>query len=668
MRRFPRLRSRCVQELSGILAFGMLAALFAAPVEAQVPKALINAATVSGGASSQEAVIATSYGYQVDIVSDSTWASMTAAQFGAYDLLIAGDPTCGSLPNGLLSSAPVWGSVVLGRAGGRTLAGNRILIGTDPVFHDGGHHTPRATIIRDGIKFAGKQQGRTGMYFTATCGGWAPALPAALAAMSEGTGSWTVNASPPCGGAASLIAFEPSFADLTSAQLQGWGCSVHESFPTFPSDWSALAVATDTATKPTCGVDPNTGVAACGQAYILIAGSSIVVTSANLSLTPLEATNPVGTSHTVTAHVTRDGAPVVGQVVSFTVTGVNAGAAGNCIPGSCQTDSNGDVSFTYLGSSAVGDDTIKASFKDVNGGLQSATAQKHWVKPADGTPPVVTVQSVTVVATGPTTPVSFTASATDETDGTLPVSCSATSGGSFPVGGTLVTCTATDAAGNTGSGNGTITVTNTKPTIGPLPDITVHTRNPAGVSVSYAITGNDAEQGTLAAVCTPVSGTHFGIGATPVSCAVSDVTGASASGGFKVIVILDNEVPVCSTARPSVSSLWPPNHTMVPIQILGATDADGDAIKIAVSDIHQDEPTSGLGDGDTPVDGGGIGTSTPSVRAERSGKGDGRVYYISFTVTDTLGGSCKGTVTVGVPHDQKGGPAVGGGPLFKSMF
>jgi hypothetical protein len=47
---------------------------------------------------------------------------------------------------------------------------------------------------------------------------------------------------------------------------QRWGCSVHESFPMFPSDWSALAVATDTASRPTCGVDLITGIEACGQA------------------------------------------------------------------------------------------------------------------------------------------------------------------------------------------------------------------------------------------------------------------------------------------------------------------------------------------------------------------------------------------------------------------
>ena len=161
---------------------------------AAAPRALINASTVSG-APSQEEDIATDLGYDVTVVSDAVWASMTAADFGQYDLLIAGDPFCGSLPPGLISSAPVYGSVVLGAAGGRTLAGNRIVVGTDPVLHDGGdHESPgaRGTIIREGIGFAGSRPGTTGMYFGSTYvanyyGQSAETL-AILAAISSGQG------------------------------------------------------------------------------------------------------------------------------------------------------------------------------------------------------------------------------------------------------------------------------------------------------------------------------------------------------------------------------------------------------------------------------------------------------------------------------------------------
>ena len=357
-----------------------------------LPKALIDESTVTGGASSQEAVTATAQGYAVTVVSDAAWGAMTQAEFGEYELLIAGDPTCGTLPPGLIASAPVYGPVVMGKAGGRTAPGNRIVVGTDPALHDGGDFTSpgaRGTIIREGIGFAGKQPGRTGMYFDSTCAanyyGQSVQTLEILAQLSAGSPAWTIDDEPPCGGSVSLIASNPSFSELTTASLEGWSCSVHESFPTFPSEWSALAVATDTTTLPTCGVDPNTGLSACGEAYILVAGSGIVVKSGSIELAPLEATDPAGTDHTVTAHVTSGGSPLAGQTVTFTVTGQNAGASGTCVPAGCVTDASGNVSFTYHDTNGVGEDTIKASFTDAAGSLQSATAVKHWVEEAKPT-------------------------------------------------------------------------------------------------------------------------------------------------------------------------------------------------------------------------------------------------------------------------------------------
>ena len=88
----------------------------------------------------------------------------------------------------------------------------------------------------------------------------------------------------------------------------------------------------------------------CGEAYILISGSGIVVEAPNLSLSPTTATNPVNTSHTVTATVTNpDDTPRSGVVVSWIVTGANAGAAGICVPASCTSGADGKVAFTYTG-------------------------------------------------------------------------------------------------------------------------------------------------------------------------------------------------------------------------------------------------------------------------------------------------------------------------------
>lgn len=65
-------------------------------------------------------------------------------------------------------------------------------------------------------------------------------------------------------------------------------------------------------------------------------------------------------------------------------------------------------------------------------------------------------------ATGPDgAPVTFTASAVDDVDGLLAVSCTQPGGATFALGETTVACSATDAAGNTGSNSFTITVVDT---------------------------------------------------------------------------------------------------------------------------------------------------------------------------------------------------------------
>jgi YVTN family beta-propeller protein len=135
------------------------------------------------------------------------------------------------------------------------------------------------------------------------------------------------------------------------------------------------------------------------------------------------------------------------------------------------------------------------------------------------------------------------------------------------------------------------------------------------------------------------------------------------------IAIGGKPAPDCSHATASPNLLWPPNHLLVPIQILGVTNPGGGAVTISVTSIFQDEPVHSPGSGNTGPDGTGVGTATPSVRAERDGGGDGRVYHIAFTATNGGGGSCTGAVTVGVPKSQghKGGP-VDEGPLYDSTL
>jgi hypothetical protein len=150
-----------------------------------------------------------------------------------------------------------------------------------------------------------------------------------------------------------------------------------------------------------------------------------------------------------------------------------------------------------------------------------------------------------------------------------------------------------------------------------------------------------------------------------LSFGVTDKDGATGTDTLVVTVL--NRQPDCAGAYPSLDSLWPPNHQMESINVLGVTDPEGDAVGITITSIFQDEPTNGLGDGDTSPDGQGVGTDIAQVRAERAGNGNGRVYHIGFTATDGHAGTCSGEVLVSVPKSQgKKGEAVDDGPLYDS--
>ena len=125
-----------------------------------------------------------------------------------------------------------------------------------------------------------------------------------------------------------------------------------------------------------------------------------------------------------------------------------------------------------------------------------------------------------------------------------------------------------------------------------------------------------------------------------------------------VVVELTNSPPACGGVAPSQASLWPPNHKLRTITLSGATDPDGDPVAITITGVTQDEPVNGKADGNTSPD---VVTGPIAgqvrLRAERSGRGDGRVYTIAYVAKDPSGASCSGTVTVTVPHDKRG-PAV----------
>ena len=85
----------------------------------------------------------------------------------------------------------------------------------------------------------------------------------------------------------------------------------------------------------------------------------------------------------------------------------------------------------------------------------------------DTTPPSLNLPGNKTAEAGAA--VTYTPTATDLVDGSVPVSCSPASGSDFPVGTTTVNCSATDAHHNTATGSFTVTVNEPPPPPPPPP-------------------------------------------------------------------------------------------------------------------------------------------------------------------------------------------------------
>jgi HYR domain-containing protein len=144
--------------------------------------------------------------------------------------------------------------------------------------------------------------------------------------------------------------------------------------------------------------------------------------------------------------------------------------------------------------------------------------------------------------------------AVDAVSGTVGVTCTPASGSLFAAGPTVVTCSASDAAGNVATGSFTVNVTfkdTTPPALYGVPvDIWMDTSDRSGAIVGwrpepFAV---DDVDGTIGVSCSPASGSHFAIGTTGVTCSATDAAGNVATADpFSVhLTLVDSTAPVLS--------------------------------------------------------------------------------------------------------------------------
>jgi MBG domain (YGX type)/YDG domain/HYR domain len=194
-------------------------------------------------------------------------------------------------------------------------------------------------------------------------------------------------------------------------------------------------------------------------------------------------------------------------------------------------------------------------------------------QPADTTAPTVAVPADITVDADPATgeaAVAFDVAADDDVDGAIVPTCDWTSGSAFPVGTTTVTCTATDTAGNTGSGTFTVTVNpapdTTPPVFGNIPeDFSVDAADDSGAQVTYdQPTATDDVDGDVPVDCAPPSGAQFPVGSTTVTCTADDDANNLAQATFTVTVNPAPTPPPTDTPSPIPTDTPPPTDTPSP--------------------------------------------------------------------------------------------------------
>jgi hypothetical protein len=147
-------------------------------------------------------------------------------------------------------------------------------------------------------------------------------------------------------------------------------------------------------------------------------------------------------------------------------------------------------------------------------------------------------------------------------------------------------------------------------------------------------------------------------------------TGSCGSASQSATLTVQNGLPVITFTTNSIS-LWPPNHayhtfTAADFGASANSNCDGNVTNsIVIVSVSSDEPDDNpLGADGSTVNDIVIAPDCKSVnlRSERDGNLNGRVYTITFRATDNHGNSSTATVTVRIPVNQGGAPAVDDGP------
>ncbi len=158
---------------------------------------------------------------------------------------------------------------------------------------------------------------------------------------------------------------------------------------------------------------------------------------------------------------------------------------------------------------------------------------------------------------------------------------------------------------------------------------------------------------------------RLALGTHVITLRVMDRHGLSSTDEVMMSVI-DTTPPIFSLSV-SPSILSPPNHMMIPVQVAWqVSDVCDPSPRAALLSAASSEPDDmpGYGDGHTTLDIQDTSIATPDsmvlLRAERSARGSGRLYILTYAATDASGNTTTVQGLVTVPQNRS--PNRGTGP------
>ncbi|HYV86051.1 MAG TPA: FG-GAP-like repeat-containing protein [Patescibacteria group bacterium] len=237
----------------------------------------------------------------------------------------------------------------------------------------------------------------------------------------------------------------------------------------------------------------------------------------------------------------------------------------------------------------------------------------------------------------------------------------------LPLGAHAITLKVTDRSGESSTATTTVSVVDTTP---PVLDCVAglpagECQGAGGAYVTVTASAHDLCGGaTLTNDHTPNGGDASGpyaLGTTPVVFTATDAAGHHTTCTTSVTV--HDTLPPTLTLHTDPTTLWPPNHEMIPVHVsweaLDLCDGSATVSLVSVTSSEADD-AAGNNDGATTGDiqGAAAGTADSELllRAERDGKGSGRVYTLTYRAVDRSGNATPALATITVPHDQGQGP------------